>query len=185
MGLGWRGNINQHARNENLDMENASRLPSAALHHSVWLRKRTVNREPNRSGTGRLKTGTNRTANYSYANRMGTNRTANYSYANRMEPNRFHILKKNILSASGGSENDFRELKIKLERGINCNEWIPAQHNLPKCCRNCKWSVLAATTATTETTATTATTATNNGCYYYYCCYHHHYCCILYYYLYY
>ena len=104
----------------------------------VWLRKRTVNREPNRSGTGRLRTGTNRTANYSYANRMGTNRTANYSYANRMEPNRFHILKKIILSASGGSENDFRELKIKLERGINCNEWIPAQHNLPKCCRNCK-----------------------------------------------
>ena len=106
--------------------------------YTVWLRKRTVNREPNRSGTGRLRTGTNRTANYSYANRMGTNRTANYSYANRMEPNRFHILKKVILSASGGSENDFRELKIKLERGINCNEWIPAQHNLPKCCRNCK-----------------------------------------------
>ena len=36
-----------------------------------------------------------------------------------MEPNRFHILKKIILSASGGSENDFRELKIKLERRIN------------------------------------------------------------------
>ena len=84
-----------------------------------------------------------------------------------MEPNRFHILKKNILSASGGSENDFRELKIKLERGINCNEWIPAQHNLPKCCRNCKWSVLAATTATTATTETTETTATTatNYCY--------------------
>ena len=105
---------------------------------SVWLRKRTVNREPNRSGTGRLRTGTNRTATYSYANRMGTNRTANCSYANRMEPNRFHILKKNILSASGGSNNNFRELKIELERGINCNEWIPAQHHLPKCCRNCK-----------------------------------------------
>ena len=116
-------------------LEGPSRVP---VGQSVWLRKRTVNREPNRSGTGRLRTGTNRTANYSYANRMGTNRTANYSYANRMEPNRFHILKKVILSASGGSENDFRELKIKLERGINCNEWIPAQHNLPKCCRNCK-----------------------------------------------
>ena len=103
--------------------------------HSILFRKRTVNREPNRSGTGRLRT--------------ATNRTANYSYANRMEPNRFHILKKVILSASGGSENDFRELKIKLERGINCNEWIPAQNNLPKCCRSCKWSVLAATTATT------------------------------------
>ena len=149
-----------------------------------------MNREPNRSGTGRLRTGTNRTANYFYANRMGTNRTANYSYANRMEPNRFHILicfcqlpgvPKMIFANRKSNWKDESTVMNGFLRNIICQSAAGIANDqcwlllllLLLLLKLLKLLLLLLLLLLTTVAITI------------YCCYHHHYCCILYYYLYY
>ena len=81
---------------------------------TIWqygiYRNRTVNREPNRSGTGWAGTGRNRTASFCNANRMEPKRFHSHCSANRMEPNRFH----SYCNANRMEPNQFHILTVYL-----------------------------------------------------------------------